>query len=90
MLPADAQFTAIGIGRAAFTSVAHSLSWRAARARRPGGCGLFVAGELAPSNAAMVEKARRMVEDLGGQIATPREARGIIGLPARLADARVA
>jgi uncharacterized protein (DUF849 family) len=38
----------------------------------------------------MVEKARRMVEDLGAQIATPREAREIIGLPVRLADARSA
>jgi uncharacterized protein (DUF849 family) len=35
---------------------------------------------MAESNAAMVEKARRMIEDLGGQIATPREAREIIGL----------
>jgi uncharacterized protein (DUF849 family) len=45
-------------------------------------------GVLAPSNAAMVEKARRIVEDLGGQIASPREARDIIGLPTRLADAK--
>jgi uncharacterized protein (DUF849 family) len=35
----------------------------------------------------MVEKARRIVEDLGGQIASPREAREMIGLPTRLADA---
>jgi uncharacterized protein (DUF849 family) len=47
-------------------------------------------GQLAPSNAAMVEKARRMVEDLGAQIATTREAREIIGLPTRLSDARLA
>jgi uncharacterized protein (DUF849 family) len=45
-------------------------------------------GVLAPSNAAMVEKARRIVEDLGGQIASPREARDILGLPTRLADAK--
>jgi uncharacterized protein (DUF849 family) len=44
-------------------------------------------GQLASSNAALVEKARRIVEDLGGQIATPQQAREIIGLPARLADA---
>jgi uncharacterized protein (DUF849 family) len=36
----------------------------------------------------MVEKARRIVEDLGGQIVGPREAREIVGLPSRLADAR--
>jgi uncharacterized protein (DUF849 family) len=40
-------------------------------------------GELAPSNASMVEKARRIVQDLGGQIASPAEARAIVGLPAR-------
>jgi uncharacterized protein (DUF849 family) len=39
-------------------------------------------GTLAPSNAALVEKARRIIEDLGGQIASTAEARGIIGLRA--------
>lgn len=84
MLPADAQFTAIGIGRAAYTSVAQS--YLAGGHVRVGlEDGVYLArGELAPSNAAMVEKARHMIEDLGGQIATPREARGIIGLPVRL------
>jgi uncharacterized protein (DUF849 family) len=38
----------------------------------------------------MVEKARRIVEDLGGQIATSREARDIIGLPSRLTNAKPA
>ena len=36
-----------------------------------------------PSNAALVAKARRVVEDLGGQIATPAEARALLGLPGR-------
>jgi uncharacterized protein (DUF849 family) len=45
-------------------------------------------GVLAPSNAAMVEKARRIVEALGGQIANPREARDLFGLATRLAEAR--
>jgi uncharacterized protein (DUF849 family) len=40
-------------------------------------------GRLAPSNAALVQKARRIVEDLGGTIATPAEARVIVGLPSR-------
>jgi uncharacterized protein (DUF849 family) len=88
LLPPDAEFTAIGIGRAAFTSVAQSYL-----------CGghvrvgledaVYLArGVLAPSNAAMVEKARRIVEDLGGQIANPGEARDIIGLPTRLSGAK--
>jgi len=87
LLPQDAQFTAIGIGRSAFHMVAQS--YLAGGHIRVGleDAVYLNRGELAPSNAAMVEKARRMVEDLGGQIATPREAREIIGLPTRLADA---
>jgi uncharacterized protein (DUF849 family) len=38
-------------------------------------------GVLAQSNAAMVEKARGIVESLGGQIATAREARALLSLP---------
>jgi uncharacterized protein (DUF849 family) len=38
-------------------------------------------GQLAPSNAALVEKAGRIIEQLGDSVATPDEARGILGLP---------
>jgi uncharacterized protein (DUF849 family) len=38
-------------------------------------------GQLATSNAEMVAKARRIVEDLGDVIATTDEARRIVGLP---------
>jgi len=87
LLPADAEFTAIGIGKAAFTAVAQSyLAGGHVRVGLEDSVYLS-RGQLAPSNAAMVEKARRIVEDLGGQIATPREARDIIGLPTRLTDA---
>ncbi|HXF89646.1 MAG TPA: 3-keto-5-aminohexanoate cleavage protein [Xanthobacteraceae bacterium] len=37
-------------------------------------------GKLAPSNAALVEKAARIVEILGDQVATPAEARQLLGL----------
>ena len=37
-------------------------------------------GKLAPSNAALVEKAGRIVVELGNTIATPAEARAILGL----------
>ena len=40
-------------------------------------------GVLAPSNAAMVEKARGIIEQLGGQIATARQAREMLSLPIR-------
>jgi uncharacterized protein (DUF849 family) len=86
LLPADAEFTAIGIGKSAFTAVAQS--YLAGGHIRVGleDTVYLSRGQLASSNAALVEKARRIVEDLGGQIATPREAREIIGLPTRLAD----
>jgi uncharacterized protein (DUF849 family) len=37
-------------------------------------------GELAPSNAALVERAARIVEDIGGSVASPDDAREILGL----------
>ena len=37
-------------------------------------------GKLAPSNAALVEKAAKIIEILGDQVATPKEARQILGL----------
>ncbi len=37
-------------------------------------------GKLAPSNAALVEKAGRIIEQLGDSVATPTEARKILGL----------
>src|SRR3954453_20288992 len=37
-------------------------------------------GKLAPSNAALVEKAARIIEVLGDHVATPAEAREILGL----------
>lgn len=83
LLPEAAHFTAIGTGRHAFPTVALSyLTGGHVRVGLEDAVNLS-RGVLAPSNAAMVEKARRIVEDLGGQIASPREARDIIGLPAR-------
>jgi uncharacterized protein (DUF849 family) len=38
-------------------------------------------GKLAPSNAALVEKAARIIEILGDHVATPTEARQLLGLP---------
>jgi len=88
LLPADASFTAIGIGRSAFQTVA--LSYLAGGHVRVGleDAVYLDHGVLAPSNAAMVEKARRIVEDLGGQIASAPEARALIGLPDRVAGAK--
>jgi len=90
ILPSDAQFTAIGIGRAAFTAAAQSyLAGGHVRVGLEDSVYLS-RGQLAPSNAAMVEKVRRMIEDLGAQIMTASETREMLGFPARLADSRLA
>jgi len=83
LLPPDATFTAIGVGRHSLPTVA--LSYLAGGHVRVGleDAVYLSHGELAPSNAALVTKARRIVEDLGGQIANPQEARALLGLKDR-------
>ena len=87
LLPSDAEFTAIGIGRTAFHAVA--LSYLSGGHVRVGlEDAVYIAhGALAPSNSRPWSKSTVHREDLGGQIATSREARDIIGLPSRLANA---
>jgi uncharacterized protein (DUF849 family) len=81
LLPKDAEFTAIGIGKAAFTTVAQSyLAGGHVRVGLEDAVHIS-RGQLATSNAEMVAKARRIVEDLGGMIATTEEARRFVGLP---------
>jgi len=41
---------------------------------------LIARGRLAESNAQQVAKIRRIIEDLGSQVATPDQAREILGL----------
>ena len=80
LLPPGAEFTAFGIGRAAFTMAAQSyLAGGHVRVGLEDSVYLS-RGQLAASNAEMVVKARRMIEDLGGSIATIGEAREIVGL----------
>jgi uncharacterized protein (DUF849 family) len=83
MLPQAAVWTAFGTGRMAFPMVAQS--YLAGGHVRVGleDAVYLERGVLAPSNAAMVEKARGIVESLGGQIATARQAREIFSLPMR-------
>jgi uncharacterized protein (DUF849 family) len=83
LLPAGTEFTAIGIGRSAFPMVAQSVL-AGGHARTGLEDGVYLSrGELAPSNAAMVEKARRIIEELGVSVASPAEAREIFQLPSR-------
>jgi uncharacterized protein (DUF849 family) len=90
LLPRDAEFTAIGIGKAAFTAVAQSyLAGGHVRVGLEDSVYLS-RGQLANSNAEMVTKARRIVEDLGGQIANLGEARQIVGLTTPASSTRAA
>jgi uncharacterized protein (DUF849 family) len=81
LLPRDAHFTAIGIGRSTFPMVAQSVLTGGHARTGLEDAVMLGRGVLASSNAAMVEKARRIVEELGTQIATPAEARTLFGLP---------
>jgi uncharacterized protein (DUF849 family) len=78
MLPPNAVWTAFGIGAAQFPMVAQSVLL-GGHARVGLEDNFFLSrGVLAPNNAALVEKAVRMIELLGETIATPSDARAII------------
>jgi uncharacterized protein (DUF849 family) len=90
LLPPDAQFTAFGVGRWGFPGVAMSyLSGGHVRVGLEDGVQISK-GVLAESNAQMVEKARNIVEELGGQITTPAEAREMLGLSSQASGTRKA
>lgn len=80
-LPAGAVWSAFGIGRAEFPIVAQA--WLAGGHVRVGlEDNIYLAKNvLAESNAVLVAKARDIVHALGGEIASPREARELLGLP---------
>lgn len=80
LLPDHCEWAAFSVGRHSFPFVAQSFLLGghvrvgfedAVRLNKQ---------QLAPSNAAMVEKAARIVIDLGGEVATAAEARTILGL----------
>ena len=81
LLPAGAIWSAFGIGRHEFPAVA--MAWLAGGHIRVGmEDNIYLEkGVLARSNAELVGKARRIVQDLGGELANPREARALLGLP---------
>ncbi|TFZ05102.1 3-keto-5-aminohexanoate cleavage protein [Ramlibacter rhizophilus] len=80
MLPTGAFWTAFGIGRMEFPMVAQA--WLSGGHVRVGmEDNIYLArGELARSNAQLVAKARDIIESLGGQVASAREARGLLQL----------
>lgn len=80
MLPPGAHWSAFGIGRAEFPIVAQA--WLAGGHVRVGlEDNIYLEkGVLAPNNAALVVKARDIVNSLGGEIASSADARATLGL----------
>lgn len=78
MLPEGSTWTAFGIGRAEFPMVAQSFL-QGGHVRVGLEDNLYLSqGVLAPSNAALVDKARNIIELLGGQVASAEEAREVL------------
>jgi 3-dehydrocarnitine:acetyl-CoA trimethylamine transferase len=83
LLPADAVWAAMGIGPMEFPIVAQACLL-GGHVRVGLEDNLYMSrGVLAPSNAALVERAARIVELIGKSVATTAEARQILGLPPR-------
>jgi uncharacterized protein (DUF849 family) len=80
LLPPDAVWAAMGIGAMEFPIVAQACLL-GGHVRVGLEDNLYMSrGVLAPSNAALVERARQIVELIGKSIATPAEARAILNL----------
>lgn len=83
LLPPGTAWTAFGTGRMAFPMVAQAFL-AGGHVRVGMEDAIYLSKDvLAESNAVMVDKARQIVESLGGQIATAREARDMLALPIR-------
>ncbi|MCC7412338.1 MAG: 3-keto-5-aminohexanoate cleavage protein [Gammaproteobacteria bacterium] len=82
-LPADTVWAAFGVGAASLPMLAQAVLL-SGHARVGFEDNLYLAhGQLAPSNAALVEQAVQLIRLLGGEPATPAQARAILALPAR-------
>lgn len=81
MLPPGSQWFAFGIGAQQFTMVAQAVIL-GGHVRVGLEDNLYIErGKLAPSNAALVERAAQIITAIGHPVATPAQAREIIGLP---------
>jgi uncharacterized protein (DUF849 family) len=80
-LPENAHWSAFGISRAQFPIVAQSVIL-GGHVRVGLEDNLYLAkGELAPGNAALVKRAVGIIKSIGADVATPDEARSLLGLP---------
>ena len=79
-LPADAVWSAFGIGASEFPIVALAASMNG-HVRVGLEDNLYLGrGELAPSNAALVERAAQIIELVGKRVGAPADARELLGL----------
>ncbi|WP_109477350.1 3-keto-5-aminohexanoate cleavage protein [Paraburkholderia sp. C35] len=82
-LPDNARWSAFGISRAQFPIVAQSVIL-GGNVRVGLEDNLYLAkGELAPGNASLVKRAVSIVRSIGAEVATPDEARSILGIAPR-------
>ena len=80
MLPPGATWTGFGIGRHEFPMVALAYLY-GGHVRVGFEDNLFLSkGVLAPNNAALVLRARQIIESIGGAVASAAEARALLGL----------
>jgi uncharacterized protein (DUF849 family) len=82
MLPPEVAWTGFGIGRAAFPLLAQSYLYGGHVRIGMEDCVHVAKGKLTSGNGEMVDKARWILEQLGAEIASPGEARGMLGLAA--------
>ena len=79
-LPKEAHWQVIGIGRVQWPLVAAAISMEGHVRVGLEDNFYLKPGLMAASNGQLVEKAARLIEDLGGQVATPSEAKQMLGL----------
>ncbi len=83
LLPTGSDWAAFGVGRHAFPMLAQSFLLGGHVRIGLEDAVYIERGRLARDNADMVEKAVRIVSNMGGVIASPREARELLALPQR-------
>lgn len=82
LLPNDSVWSAFGIGKMEMPMVALTSIY-GGHVRVGMEDNIYLQrGQLAKTNAELVQKAKRIIEDLGYEVATPKEARTIMGLRA--------
>jgi uncharacterized protein (DUF849 family) len=79
-LPSGTQWAAFGIGRMAFPMLAQAYLLGGHVRIGMEDTAFIAKGEHCTSNAQLVEKGVSIIDSLGGSVATPSEARGILGI----------